>query len=704
VTGKPQQTAMVVRPAARPPATTPLRASTSLSPHFSSAPSASSDDWASAHPATPAGFFSHHGIWAPGVRMFRAMKFASKAYVISAAFLIPIATLAWFFFSTTAESIAFSAKERLGVAYARDAMPLLRAATAHRLHAVASADAPAPELADARAKVEAAFAKLSATDKALGTELGTGKAFAALQAAAAARDQAKGDGAAQFAAHTTYINALLDLLGQSTDGSNLTLDPDVDSYYLMDAALFRLPYIIEGSAQSRGLGAAAIASAKLTPEMQRLLSDKVPVLEFQFDQMVAGLAKALAYNTALAAAVKVQDVQDNTNAYLKLIRTNFFGAEGAEVVKGDRAVYLTSANKALDSQYEATERMLTSLDGLLDARVSKMATNRNWVGGCALFFVLVAGYLFYAFALVTRGGFAELRRHLKAMTSGDLTTSPSPWGSDEAARMMVTMAEMQTSLRALVSEVRASSEEIVTAATQVSTGALELSTRTEKAAASLEETASAMEEISSTVRNTADNVREADALGRQNATVATEGGKVINDAVSTMREIQASSSKIGDIIGVIDSIAFQTNILALNAAVEAARAGEQGRGFAVVATEVRALAQRSATAAKEIKGLIADSTARVESGTKVVSGAGTTMTQLVDNANRMSGLLADISTAANEQNKGVAEVGKTVTHLDADTQQNAALVEQTSAAADSLKGQAISLAEQVARFRLPGRA
>lgn len=289
------------------------------------------------------------------------------------------------------------------------------------------------------------------------------------------------------------------------------------------------------------------------------------------------------------------------------------------------------------------------------------------------------------------------------MTAGDLTTSPKPWGRDEAAKMMITIAEMQNSLRALVSEVRASSEEIVTAATQVSSGALELSARTEKAAASLEETASAMEEISSTVQNTAENVREADVLARQNSSVAHDGGNVIGNAVTTMRDIQTSSSKIGDIIGVIDGIAFQTNILALNAAVEAARAGEQGRGFAVVATEVRALAGRSAAAAKEIKALITDSTTGVTSVTKVVEGAGQTMTQLVANAQRMTGLLNEISTAANEQSKAITEVGGVVTHLDGDTQQNAALVEETSAAADSLKSQAIGLVEQVAKFKLPGR-
>jgi methyl-accepting chemotaxis protein len=653
-----------------------------------------------AHRPNPSslGFFGYHGIWALGVRMFRSLRFVGKASIISAAFMVPVLTLAWFYFNATHESIAFSAKERLGVTYARDALPVLRAAMNNRLYAVAGAVAKAapPELADARAKADAALAKLAATDKALGADLNTTKSFAALQAAASARDTGA-EASAVFAAHTKFISALLAVLGDATDGSNLTLDPDVDSYYVMDAALFRLPSLIEGSGQMRGLGAAAIAAGVATPEVLRLINDTIPVQEYQFDNMVSGLAKSIDNNKSLAAKLKIDAVQSDTGAYQKLVRSTFNG----EAIKGDRAAYVGAANKAIESQFEATERLLNMLDELVQARVDKLASNRNFVGITVLIFTLLAGYLFYCFALVTKGGFSELRRHLKAMTEGDLTTRPKPWGRDEAARMMINMAQMQTSLRALVAEVRASSEEIVTAATQISAGAYELSSRTEKAAASLEQTATAMEEISSTVRHTADNVSEADSLARQNSGVASQGGKVIGEAVTTMRDIQTSSSKIGDIIGVIDSIAFQTNILALNAAVEAARAGEQGRGFAVVATEVRALAQRSAAAAKEIKALIDESTTRVTSGTKVVEGAGTTMTQLVDNAQRMSGLLEEISTAAKEQSKGVSEVGKAVTVLDADTQQNAALVEETSAAVDALKAQAEGLVEQVARFKLP---
>jgi methyl-accepting chemotaxis protein len=233
---------------------------------------------------------------------------------------------------------------------------------------------------------------------------------------------------------------------------------------------------------------------------------------------------------------------------------------------------------------------------------------------------------------------------------------------------------------------------------------MDLSARTEQTAANLEQSAASMEEISSTVRHTADNVRQAAEVAANNSQAAARGGSVIAEVVSTMDDINNSSRKIGDIIGVIDGIAFQTNILALNAAVEAARAGEQGRGFAVVAAEVRSLAQRSAQAAKEIKTLISTSVEKVASGSKVVKDAGVTMQELVANAGRMNELLAEISSAASEQSEGVAQVGSAVSELDRMTQQNAALVEQTAAAASALKDQAIGLASEVDSFKLPAGA
>lgn len=315
--------------------------------------------------------------------------------------------------------------------------------------------------------------------------------------------------------------------------------------------------------------------------------------------------------------------------------------------------------------------------------------------------LLVAAYLFYCFYRVMDGGLRETRRHLRAMTEGDLTTSPYPWGGDEAAQLMLELRSMQDSLRGMVLRVRHSSDEIVHSSSEIASGAMDLSARTEQAASSLEQSAASMEEIASTVKHSAENTHEASQVARHNAQVASDGGRVMGDVVKRMEAIRASSSQIGEITGTIDSIAFQTNILALNAAVEAARAGEQGRGFAVVASEVRMLAQRCAQAAREIKGLIASSIEQVEAGTNVVRGAGRTIDEIVVASKRVDGLLDEVATGAQEQSVGVRQIGQAVQELDRMTQQNAAMVEQTAAAAAAMKEQARTLAEEVARFRIP---
>jgi methyl-accepting chemotaxis protein len=294
--------------------------------------------------------------------------------------------------------------------------------------------------------------------------------------------------------------------------------------------------------------------------------------------------------------------------------------------------------------------------------------------------------------------------HINAMRDGDLTTRPRAWGSDEAAGLMQTLADMQASLRKIVSQVRGASSHIVVASTQIASGAMDLSTRTEESAANLQQTAAAMEEVSATVSRGSDTVDQATALAVTNAAAAERGGTVVAQVVETMQGINVASGRISDIIGTIDGIAFQTNILALNAAVEAARAGEQGRGFAVVASEVRALAQRSGAAAREIKTLITASVEQVEGGVRVVREAGQTMTEMQGSARRVRELLEAVAQGSREQTQGVTQSTEAVQELDKVTQQNAALVEQTAAAAGSLKDQAEALAAGVAQFKLPEAA
>ncbi len=270
----------------------------------------------------------------------------------------------------------------------------------------------------------------------------------------------------------------------------------------------------------------------------------------------------------------------------------------------------------------------------------------------------------------------------------------------EPGSVLASLAAMQASLARVVGQVRQASNAVTVGSEEIAGGNIGLLQRTEEQASNLQHAASSMEQMTASVKNNADSARQATQVAASASEAAHKGGAVVEQVVSTMQEITASSHKMSDIIGVIDSIAFQTNILALNAAVEAARAGEQGRGFAVVAGEVRALAQRSADAAKEIKGLIDGSVAKVEQGARLVGDAGATMTDIVEQAQRVAGLIAEISTATAEQTDGIAQVGEAVAHLDRSTQQNAALVEQSAAAAQTLKQQAAQLAQAVSVFRL----
>ena len=288
----------------------------------------------------------------------------------------------------------------------------------------------------------------------------------------------------------------------------------------------------------------------------------------------------------------------------------------------------------------------------------------------------------------------------ETVASGDLSSHIVVNSSDETGRLLGALKAMNDSLLGVVAQVRHGTEAISTASSEIAAGNLDLSSRTEEQASSLEETASAMEELTSTVKQNADNARQANQLAKSASEVAVRGGSIVSQVVDTMGTINESSKKIVDIIGVIDGIAFQTNILALNAAVEAARAGEHGRGFAVVAGEVRSLAQRSATAAKEVKHLIDHSIATVNAGSVLTSNAGATMAEVIASVARVTEVMDEISSTTREQNQGIGQVNQAVIHMDGITQQNAALVEQAAAAATNLAQRTDSVAQSIGIFKL----
>jgi methyl-accepting chemotaxis protein len=320
-----------------------------------------------------------------------------------------------------------------------------------------------------------------------------------------------------------------------------------------------------------------------------------------------------------------------------------------------------------------------------------------------IFALVIMGAIVGICTLIARSITGPMQHAIKiaqAVAAGDLTMRIDVKNKNETGQLMQALKEMNGSLLSTVQQVRIGTDTIATASAQIAAGNHDLSNRTEQQAGALEETASSMEQLTSTVKQNVDHARQANQLAQSASEVAVKGGEVVAQVVDTMGSINDSSKKIFDIIGVIDGIAFQTNILALNAAVEAARAGEQGRGFAVVATEVRSLAQRSAAAAKEIKELIGDSVGRVEVGSKLVEQAGSTMEQIVSSIRRVTDIMGEIAEASKEQSEGIEHVNQAIAAMDGVTQQNAALVEQAGAAAEALQDQANTLAGVVSVFTI----
>ncbi|MCD8515158.1 MAG: methyl-accepting chemotaxis protein [Burkholderiaceae bacterium] len=366
---------------------------------------------------------------------------------------------------------------------------------------------------------------------------------------------------------------------------------------------------------------------------------------------------------------------------------------------GDRAV--SGIDRQPTQLLRELREAVTEYSNRMEAEAAQRASQTLWLASMTLLAAAAVG-LWFAIAMSR-----AMVRPLDAAVSfagrvaqGDLTTRVEVQGSDEIAQLRHSMRDMQAALTGIVQEVRQAADALSSASEQIANGNQDLSARTESQAGSLEETAASMEQLSATVSQNAENAVMANQLASEASRVASDGGQVVTELVETMQGITHSSQKIGDIIGVIDGIAFQTNILALNAAVEAARAGEAGRGFAVVASEVRSLAGRSAEAAKEIKALINDSLSRVETGNQQAQRAGNTMAQVVDSIAKVTRVMADISAASREQSDGVAQIGQAVSGLDQTTQQNAALVEEMAAAAEALKTQAAALVQAVSVFKL----
>ena len=443
-----------------------------------------------------------------------------------------------------------------------------------------------------------------------------------------------------------------------------------------------------------------------------LMTDAAQVKQ-EFANIDAGTAiitqsiEALDKSVTSAQGVKLMQRLHETRAQFLGYRADFIAL--AKEGKRDEALVVLLNNvrpnqlayfKVLEELIELQSRLMDEASELSATVVSQTRMLLLALSFAAIVISVVLG------VLTTRSITRPLNEAVavaRRVADGDLAGTIVVNSRDETGQLMQALKDMNASLAGVVGEVRQGTDTIATASSQIAAGNHDLSSRTEEQASALEETAASMEQLTSTVQQNADNARQANQLAVSASSVAVRGGAVVSQVVGTMGEINASSRKIVEIIGVIDSIAFQTNILALNAAVEAARAGEQGRGFAVVAAEVRSLAKRSAAAAKEIKTLIGNSVDRVQEGNRQVLEAGRTMDEIVDSVRRVTDIMGEIMAASHEQNSGINQINQAITQMDQVTQQNAALVEQAAAAAQSLQEQATSLVSLVSVFKLDGR-
>ncbi|MBI2747314.1 MAG: hypothetical protein HYX45_17235 [Burkholderiales bacterium] len=481
--------------------------------------------------------------------------------------------------------------------------------------------------------------------------------------------------------------------------SRMSLDPDLDLFYLGYPLANNTPSTAGIAVRMAAYSTLNVSRGDIKPADKVFYEVTEARLSDTFGTVETMLSQAMKANPDVEKKLSknFDTLKSSAKEFIAFTRKNFTTSDTIGVTQQQAG---QAAQATIDAAWALVEANRKVMDELLAERSSSAATKRTLLGIVLGLGILVSIYLYMGMYYGITGAMQQAKQAGRAIAAGELGTVPEPATRDEFADLMDDLRRADRSLVGIISNVKGAAESIATASSEIAQGNADLSSRTEQQAGSLEQTASAMGSLTQTVQHSADNARQASQLAATASQVAARGGQAVGEVVSTMAGIQNASKKINDIIGVIDGIAFQTNILALNAAVEAARAGEQGRGFAVVAGEVRLLAQRSAEAAKEIKALISDSVNQVDKGSHLVGDAGNTMGEIVAQVRRVTDLIGEISAATVEQSSGIARVNDSITGIDQMTQQNSALVEESAAAAASLRDQANRLNEMVSVFKI----
>ena len=636
----------------------------------------------------------------PAIALMQRLRLLPKFALVSQVFLLPLLLASGLLVAELHKSVSFTMQERQGLAYVRQLHELRRQLQEKRnlehLRLAANQQGSARQIAAASQAAAAALAGLRPLAigplASLPAQAGLEQGWQQLQ-----QRQAGLDARASFAAHSKLIGQLDALAAQAADRSRLSLDPEVRSAYLIASFLKTLPDLAENLSVITGRGAAYIDSGLFEANEDQLLNATAMLARHELERLPGQYQGILANNPGLAPALEPRlAAVPVALAFLERARNEVLNSYNQTSGKEFNAAGLQTAAalQALSgSSADATEHLLAE-------RAAQDTLRRNGVAAVVLLAIVLAAWLGAGFYASFTRDIRQLNRAVRAAAAGDLSVRIASPAQDEIGGLANAFSGMTAALETLVADIRSGAARIASAADELASGSTALNGSTSTQAEALHVTVTAMEELDAAVRRNSAHADDGRQLVRQAAGVAQRGGASVGAVVDTMAAIRSSSDRIADIIGVIDGIAFQTNILALNAAVEAARAGNHGRGFAVVATEVRNLAQRSAAAALEIKHLIGDSVSKVESGNAQVDAAGATMQQVVASVRSMEEVIARITAAEADQRSEIARINGALHRIDGMTRQNAALVVQASESASRVHEETAILNKALGQFRL----